>query len=236
MAQPLPIPDCATCISRVGSVFSNLAESELPVLNQNKVCRRYKRGEFLYLEGEPAAGLYCVHSGKIKVFKTGQDGREQILRLAKPGDALGYRSLLDGGKHSSSSQALEETHVCFISKQMFYSLVASGPNFTLRLFEILSDELDNTEQRVVEMAQKSVLERVAETILLLQNTYGLKEDNRTLNVRITREDIANIVGSATESVIRNLTHLKDQGMIEIRGRDIQVLDSSALVRTANLSD
>ena len=236
MALPLSIPDCTTCNSRVDSVFSNLAESELPVLNQNKVCRQYKRGDFLYLEGEVAAGLYCIHTGKVKVFKTGQDGREQILRLAKAGDALGYRSLLDGGRHSSSTQALEGTHVCFIPREMFFSLVSSRPGFTLRLFEFLSTELEEAEQRVVEMAQKPVRERVAETILLLKNTYGLKEDNRTLDIRITREDIAGIVGSATESVIRNLTHLREEGVIGMRGREIQVLDPSALVRAANLSE
>ena len=213
-----------------------MAESELPVINQNKVCRKYKRGEFLYLEGEQAAGLYCIHVGKIKVFKTGADGREQILRLAKGGDALGYRGLLDEGSHSSSGQALEESHVCFIPKQMFFSLVSSKPNFTFRLFELLSNELEDTEQRIVEMAQKPVRERVAETILLLKSTYGLKEDDRTLNVRITREDIAGIVGSATESVIRNLTQLKDEGIIGLAGRDILVLNSPELVRAANLSD
>ena len=236
MPQRVPIPDCSACASRVDSVFNRLSESELPVLNNNKVCRQYSKGEFLFLEGEAAAGLYCIHKGKAKVFRTGPDGREQILRLAKPGDALGYRGLLDDGPHSSSARALEDLHVCFFPREMFFSLVSSRPAFTLRLFEVLSNELDEAEQRVVEMAQKPVRERVAETILLLKNTYGLKEDNQTLNVRITREDIANIVGSATESVIRNLSHLKDEGMIGFRGRDIQVLDGQALLRAANLYD
>ena len=236
MAQSVHIPDCTQCTSRVGSVFSGLAESELPILNNNKVCRKYNKGELIFLEGESAAGLYCIHYGKAKVFKTGADGREQILRLAKPGDALGYRGLLDGGKHSSSATALEETHICFIAKEVFFSLVSSRPNFTLRLFELLSDELDETEQRVVEMAQKPVRERVAEALLLLQRTYGLKSDNRTLDIRITREDLAGIVGAATESVIRNLAELKDEGVIALKGRDIQVLNLKALATTANLLD
>lgn len=236
MAQSISNPGCASCATRVTSVFSSLPESELPVLTNQKVCRRYVKGESLYFAGDNAAGLYCIHHGKVKVVRTGSDGREQILRLTKPGDALGYRSLLGDGTHSVSAIALEETHVCFIPREVFFSLLSSRPAFSLRLFELLSSELEETERKVIEMAQKPVRERLAEALLLLRHTYGLKADSRTLDVKITREDLAGIVGAATESVIRNLTELKEEGVVGLEGRAILLLDTSALVQIANMDE
>ena len=236
MAQTISNPNCADCASHVTSVFGSLPESELPILSAHKVCRRYRKGASLYFAEDTAAGLYCVHQGKVKVVRMGSDGREQILRLAKPGDALGYRALLGDGVHSTTAVALEEAHVCFIPREMFFSLISSRPVFSLRLFELLSNELEETERKVMEMAQKPVRERLAEALLLLKSTYGLKEDNRTLNVKITREDLASIVGSATESVIRNLTELKTEGVVGLQGRAILVLDSPALMKVANMEE
>ncbi len=236
MAQNISNPNCADCASRVSSAFASLPESELPILSTQKICRWYRKGTSLYYANDRAAGLYCVHDGKVKVVRISSDGREQILRLAKPGDALGYRALLGDGMHSTSAVALEDAHVCFIPREMFFSLISSRPVFSLRLFELLSTELEETERKVVEMAQKPVRERLAEALLLLKSTYGLKEDNRTLNVKITREDLASIVGSATESVIRNLTELKAEGVVGLEGRSILVLDSPALMKVANVEE
>lgn len=236
MVQNISNPNCADCASRVSSAFASLPESELPILSTQKICRSYRKGTSLYYANDRAAGLYCVHDGKVKVVRISSDGREQILRLAKPGDALGYRALLGDGQHSTSAVALEDAHVCFVPREMFFSLLSSRPVFSLRLFELLSTELEETERKVVEMAQKPVRERLAEALLLLKSTYGLKEDNRTLNVKITREDLASIVGAATESVIRNLTELKTEGVVGLEGRSILLLDSSALMNVANVEE
>lgn len=236
MAQTFPNPHCTQCAGRISSVFGSLPESDLPVLTQQKVCRHYNKGESIFFTGDQAAGLYCVHSGKIKVFKSGSDGREQIVRLVKPGDALGYRALISGGEHSVSAVAFEHSHVCFVPRAVFFSLLSSRPMFSLRLFEVLAEELESAERMVVEMAQKPIRERLAEALLLLRSTYGIKDDAQTLDVRITREDLAGIVGAATESVIRNLAELKDEGIIGLDGRTIQVLDLSALVNAANVKE
>ena len=128
MAQTISNPRCEDCASRVTSAFGSLPESELPIISEQKVCRRYSRGENLYIAGDTAAGLYCVHHGKVKVVRTGSDGREQILRLAKQGDALGYRALLGDAVHSTSAFALEDAHVCFIpaGNVFFPSLLTTG--------------------------------------------------------------------------------------------------------------
>lgn len=236
MPQSIPNPNCAECAHRVSSAFGSLPDGDLPVLSSQKVCRHYRRGESLFFAGDGAAGIYCVHRGKIKLVRSGSEGKEQIVRLVKGGDILGYRALIGDEGHSMNAVALEESHVCFVPKGMFFSLLSSRPAFSLRLVEILSDELEATERRVVEMAQKSIRERLAEALLLLKGTYGLKSDERTLDVKITREDLAGIVGAATESVIRNLTEMKDEGIIGLEGRNIQVLDSSALLRAANLDE
>lgn len=236
MAQSIPNPQCSQCAGRVSSVFGSLPESDLPIVTLQKVCRHYGKGESLFFTGDQAAGLYCVHNGKIKIFKSGSDGREQIVRLVKAGDILGYRALISGGEHSVSAMALENSHVCFVPREMFFSLLGSRPAFSLRLFELLTNELESAERKVVEMAQKPIRERLAEALLLLRSTYGMKEDDRTLDVRITREDIAGLVGAATESVIRNLAELKDEGIISLEGRKILVLDVPALLRAANITE
>ena len=236
MAQTVPNPNCAQCEHRVDSAFGSLSEGDLPILTEQKICRRYRKGETLFFAGDDPGGLYCIHHGKIKMYRTGNDGKEQIIRLGKAGDILGYRALIGGEPHTITATTLEEAHVCFIPKGMFFSLLSSRPAFSLRLFEILSDDVEVVERKVVEMAQKSIRERLAEALLLLKSTYGMKPNTHTLNVKITREDIAGIVGAATESVIRNLTELKDEGIIGLEGRAIQVLDSEALVKAANLDD
>lgn len=234
MSRNVPNPDCLQCATRLNSAFETLPESDLPILTNSKVCRLFKKGEHIYLAGDKAAGLYCLHSGKVKVYRAGSDGREQIVRLAKPGDPLGYRALLGNGLHSTNATALEDTHACFIARETFFSILSARPAFSMKLFDILSYDLEQVERKVVEMAQKPIKERLAEALLLLQHTYGFKEDQRTLDVKITRDDIAGIVGAATESVIRNLTELKEEGIVGLEGRSIQVLDSEALLHTANL--
>jgi len=229
-------PNCSHCESRGKSVFCDLHGTELEQLNNEKGCTYYKKGQIIFNIGAYPHGLYCVKEGKIKVFQIGDEGKEQIVRLVKEGDIMGYRSLLGGDKYSASAEVIEDARVCHIPKQTFFSLLKNNGNLSMEIMKLLSSDLGNAEHRMTKLAQKPVRERVAEALLYLKETYGYENDGTTIGVVLSREDIANIVGTATETVIRLLSEFKAEGMIGLNGKKIAILDQRQLVRMANVLD
>ena len=231
-----PTPKCDNCPTRSRSVFCELDDRGLDALSSSKSGQRFRKGETLYIEGDTPAGLYCVSSGNIKVFKSGRDGKELIIRFARPGDIVGYRALLSGESHANSAAAIGDAHVCFVPRAAFFSVATDSTSLTARLFSLLSQELRAAQDRILGMAQRPLHERVAETLLFLHESFGLELDGRTLNVRLTRREISDVVGSATESVIRTLSDFKRDGVINIKGKAIEILDHVQLVRAASIED
>jgi CRP-like cAMP-binding protein len=228
--------DCHHCESRFKSVFCDLHEGELEALNDHKSCASYKKGQVIFMEGHPPHGLYCVNRGKIKVHQRGDIGKEHIVRLVGDGDIMGYRALLSGGYYSCSATALEDADICFVPRDIFFSMVSKDVSLSMAVMKLLSDDLKEAEHRLTNLAQKPVRERMAETLLFIKETYGFEPDGKILNVSLTREDIAGMVGTATETAIRLLSEFKSDGMIDLQGKRIALLDHKALVRTANLRD
>jgi CRP/FNR family transcriptional regulator len=156
--------------------------------------------------------------------------------LLKSGDVLGYRALLSGDKYSGSAIALEDTQVCFIPKDVFVNVLKDDAGMAFEMMKVLSDELHRSEIKLTHLAQKPIRERLAETLLFIKETYGFEADGITLAVKLSREEIANLVGTATESTIRLLSEFKKDGMIELDGKKIQILKPKQLLATANLQD
>jgi len=227
---------CDTCTTRLTSVLGKAKKEHLDEINIQKVCNVYKRGQIIFHEGSHPFGVYCVNSGKIKLSHLGDDGKEQIIRLLKTGDITGYRALLSGDRYAASAIALEDTHVCFIPKELFMNVLKNDAALAFEMMKLLSDELHRAELQLTHLAQKPVRERLAETLLFIKETYGYEEDGTTLNVRFSREEIANLVGTATESTIRLLSEFKRDGMVDLDGKKIKILKLNELVRTANLQD
>lgn len=200
-----------------------------------KVCSTFKKGETIFREGAYASGVYCINAGKVKLAMTGDEGKEQIVRMAKPGDIIGYKALLSGDRYSSTATALEDCNVCFIPREIFLVILQKDASLSFEMMKVLSDELKRAEEKITHLAQKPVRERVAETILFLKETYGLDAENH-VNVSLTREEIANLVGTATETAIRLLSEFNKDHIIELSGKKIKILDQSKLVKTANLYD
>lgn len=201
-----------------------------------KVCSIYKKGDVVFQEGTYPFGIYCVNTGKIKLSHSGDDGREQIVRLAKPGDIIGYKALLSAEKYTASAIALDDSSVCFIPKDLFISILQKDANLSFEMMRIIASELRKAETKITHLAQKPVRERLAETLLFIKETYGVEQDGTTLNVRLSREEIANLVGTATESAIRLLSEFKKDGLIELQGKKIRLLNPEEITRTANLQD
>ena len=226
--------NCALCSGRHQSLFSDLSNEELESLSLHKSCILYKKGQTLYYEGTRPMGLFCINSGKVKVFKITSDGKEQILYLAKPGDFLGYKALISEEFYTASATVIEEGAICYIPKADFLNILNSNPAFFKKMMSKLCEDLGIMEQKLVTIAQKSVRERLAATLLMLKESYGMEGEESTLiDIALSREDLANIIGTATETVIRLLSEFKTQELISLQGKKIKVLDPQGLVKEAD---
>jgi len=227
---------CLQCNSRLRSIFNEVGSLDTEIMDSSKTCQSFKKGQTIFEEGAYPHGLYCINSGKIKVTQTGADGREHIVHLCKDGDVMGYRAVLSGDKYSCSAVALENSSVCFIPTKVFIAMVEKDPKLAFKIIHLFSNELKIAERNITDIAQKSVKERLAQGLLLLKESYGFENDNATINVAMTREDIANIVGTARETVIRLLFELERGGILGLDGKKIKILDQPKLLRLANIID
>lgn len=215
-------------------LFKKLTEQEFAQLNYDRTCSAYKKGTIVYREGSRLTGFYCVTKGILKQFKTGVDGKEQILRFVKKGDIIAYRSLLSQEQACTSAKVIEDAVLCHIPYQTLQYLIQNNWQFSHHMLQIVCRELREANDYITDIAQKTVRERLAEILLLLKNDFDLDNAN-TLQISLTREELANMVGTATESVIRLLSEFKQDKLIDLQGRRIKLLDVPKLVRVANLS-
>lgn len=231
--QEINVPLCERCSLESASLFKHLSPEEVQTLNYEKDFRQYKRGDILYQEGNRISGFYCVNSGIIKVFKTGFDGKEQIIRFAKKGDIIAYRSVLSNELACTSAKVIEDCQVCFIPSEILIQFIKTNSAYSLELLKLACHELGEANSFITDIAQKTVRERLAEILLLLVNDFGL-DDEQFLKVSLTREELANIVGTATESVIRLLSEFKTDKLVELNGRKIKILNRRGLEKISNV--
>jgi len=218
---------------RTDSVFKYLEPDESDRLNLDKSTEEHKRGSIIYSEGNRINGCYCINSGILKIYKTGIDGKEQIIRFAKPGDLIGFRSVLSKELACTTAEVIEDASICYIPAETLINLIRSNGNFSLELMQVTCRELGEANSYITDIAQKTVKERLAEILLHLKDEFGLT-GNGVLSVTLTREELANIVGTATESVIRLLSEFKHDRLIELSGRKIKILDEQGLRRVGNI--
>ena len=221
------IPFCDKCALETNSIFKHLTRDEAEKLTYEKDFRHYKRGDILYHEGNRISGFYCVNSGIIKVFKTGLDGKEQIIRFAKPGDIIAYRSVLSNEPACTTAKVIEDCQVCFIPTEILISFVKSNPSFALELVKLTCHELGEANSYITDIAQKTVRERLAEVLIQLVTEFGLDEQ-KYLKISLTREELAGLVGTATETAIRLLNSLREEGLLATEGKKVRLLDRTAL--------
>ena len=233
MRSSISRPSEVECELSGFQLFKKLTEQEFTQLNYDKTCSLYKKGSIIYREGSRLTGFYCVTKGIVKIFKTGIDGKEQIIRFAKKGEIIAYRSLLSEELACTTAKVIEEAVLCHIPYQTLQFLIQSNWQFSHHMLQIVCKELREANDYITDIAQKTVRERLAEVLLLLKDSFELDNSN-TLQISLTREELANIVGTATESVIRLLSEFKQDKMIELQGRKIKLLDIKALTRVANL--
>lgn len=216
-------------------MFGSLCTHSLSKLSENKSDTVYKKGQMLFHEGTRPLGVYCVNSGKIKIYKLGIDGKEQIVKICTAGDLLGYRALLSEEVYPVSAEALEEAVVCFIPKQTFLGTLNEDNVFHQELLKAACKELGMMTENLTNLAQRSVRERFAIALLMLRDTYGVDSvSNGEVEINLTRDDLANIVGTATETLIRLLHDFKDEKLVESKGRKIKIIDPEGLAKVTSI--
>jgi len=225
--------NCQECSIHDRSYFKGLDNCDLSEFNSKKSCYFYKKGQVIFYEGKQPLGIYCVHSGKIKISKYGIEGKEQILRMATAGELLGMRSLISGSNYSASASTIDDSVVCFIAKRKFFQLTIRYPAISTRIMITLSSLLEEAENRITSLAQKPVRERLAETLLTLDNVFRSDGCPNTI-INLSREDLANIVGTANETVIRLLSEFKEDKMVGVKGRKIWLLNKEELKKVARI--
>ncbi len=217
------------------SIFRHLTPDELAQIPIDQEPEFYKRGTIIYSEGSRINGFYCVQKGIIKIYKTGFDGKEQIIRFAKRGDIMGFRSTVLKERACTTAQVLEDAYISFVHGDLVLNFIKQNGNFALELLQIACKELGEANDYITDIAQKTVRERLAEVIIHLKKEFSLDKDDY-LQISLTREELANMVGTATESVIRLLSEFKQDGYIEIRGRRIKIINEKALIKVANINE
>ena len=218
---------CEQCIVRQFSSLKALNKEELVKLASCKSSYTIKKGEPVFTEGENVNGIFCIKDGICKMTKLSPNGNEQIVKLIAKGELLGQRSMISDEPVNLSAVALDDMEVCFIPKAEVLGFFNQNNNFSMNVMRSICGDLKDADDHLVNMAQKSVKQRLAETLLYLNESFGTEPDG-SLTIKLSREEIAGIIGTATESCIRLLSDFKKQGLIELNGKKIILKDSNAL--------
>lgn len=196
----------------------------------------YQTRQILFREGYTPWGLFYIHTGKVKLYKYGSDGKEQIIRIVGRGEFIGYMALLNNTKYHTSAAIIEEATLAFIPRQYFLDTFGSDSRVAQRFTHLLCRDLAATEQRLVAQSYRPVRGRLAEALLSLDRLYERPGSDEESLIKLSRQDLASLLGTAKETVIRLLSEFKAEQLIATRGQVIAVLNPQELRRISRLYD
>lgn len=205
---------------------------DLVKTSRERLPRKYNKRDWIYREGYYPSEIYFVISGKVKTYRSNEDAKELVTGLYKDGDFFGYNALLEGGIYADSAMALDDVEVLAIPKDDFFSLLFSNRDVASRFIKMLSDSVSEKEERLIRLAYNSVRKRLADALLLCRERYK-KSDAEPFSMAIPREELASMVGTATETVIRALSDFKDEKLVDVKNSVITIVDPERLARVRN---
>ena len=216
------------------SILTELPSDDFELLTANKTEQFYKKGETIFREGGYPSGIFYIIDGKVKKYKLDKDGREQIIYVANTGELLGYHAILSEDRYPDSAAALEESKIAFIPKEDFLETLHQSEVLSRRLLKTLSHEFAVLANSLTMFAQKSVRERLALQLIVIREKYKVNfQPGMPVEINMSRDDLASLVGTARENVVRVLSEFKENGVLETKGRKIIVLDINKLIEIAN---
>lgn len=220
---------CESCIIKQFNSLKSLSKEELMRISACKTSKIIKKGDVIFEEGEALNGVYCVRDGICKLSKLSANGKDQIIKLVVKGELLGQRSVVSNERTNLRATALNDMELCFIPKYEILKNLGKNSEFALDVLKAMSHDLREADDIIVNMAQKSVRQRLAEALVSINTSFGTNPDG-TLSVLLSREDYASIVGTATESAIRVLSQFKKEGLISTIGKQIKIENLEGLKR------
>jgi CRP/FNR family transcriptional regulator len=227
-------PKCAVCGQRAGSVFCELAGAHLDWLDREKNVYEYKAGQTVFYEGHRATAVYCISSGRVRLFKVGRKDEEMTIRLLGPSDIIGYRALLANEPYAATAEAIEPSTICVISKETIQALLKQSPELAMQMMASLSRELRVSEDQMISLLQENVRQRTARLLLLLFDpAVGSPNAASPSTLPLRRKDLAQMIGTTPESLSRTLRNFSDRGIIEQTKNTIRILKPQPLKRLAD---
>lgn len=223
---------CEQCIIRKFSSLRALTKEELIKISACKTSKVIKKGEVLFEEGDHLKGVFCIKDGACKLTKLSANGKSHIVKFITKGDLLGQRSVISDESVNLSAIAVNDMEVCFIPREEIMGSFRENPDFSVEVVRDICYDLKNSDDITVNMAQKNVKQRLADALLYLHDTFG-EDGDGFIKVQLSREEIAGMVGTATESLIRMLSEFSKKGLIEIKGKNIKI---SSILKIQNVSD
>ena len=204
----------------------------LKELSEGRNINHYRKKQLIYSEGNHPVRLYFVQKGKVKTFKSNDDGKELTVGLFKEGDFFGYISLLENSVYKETAEAMEDSEVAVIPREDFESLINDNPDVAKRFIRMLASNVSEKEEQLLGLAYNSLRKRVADALLTLQRKYQASSAE-PFSMHISREDLANIAGTATESLIRTLSDFRSEKLIEIKDGRIYIVNEKKLSAMLN---
>lgn len=223
---------CEQCIVREFSSLKALTKDELLKLSDCKTSYTLKKGAVIFEEGENVNGIYCIKDGVCKLTKLSANGKDHIVKLVTKGELLGQRSMISDEPVNLSAVALNDMQVCFIPKSEIMGYFDNNNNFSMNVMKTMCGDLKEADVQTVNLAQKTVKERLAATLLYLYQSFG-ENDDKSLKIQLSREELASMIGTATESCIRLLSDFNKQELIALDGKKIILKDIASLKKIAN---
>ena len=220
---------CEHCIARQLSSMNSMTKEELKRVSDCKTTKFYKKGDIIFDEGESLNGVYCVRDGVAKLTKLSANGKDQTVKLLGKGELLGQRSVISDERTNLCAVALNDIELCYVPKDQIVTSLHENSEFSFDVLQHLAKDLKASEDDLINMAQKSVKQRLAEALLHVQNSFGV-DSNGYLDIVLSREDYASIVGTATESAIRILSQFKKEDLISTKGKQIKIENIEGLKR------
>lgn len=218
------------------SLFQGLPEADLDELEQNMVLQKYRKGQVIFVESSFPAGIFYLRKGRIKKFKTDREGREHILYICNEDELLGYSAILCDEAYPDSACALESSILGFIPKDIFLKVISQSSILSNRLLKNLSHEFGVLVNSNAFFVQKTVKERLALTLLILKEKFrekGNTDERLPVEISLSRKDLSGMTGAAVETLVRLLRQFKAEGLIEVQGRKIFILDAKKLEKIAD---
>lgn len=218
----------------LSEVWRVLNDKEREILRSHSKVLHFKRNELIYCEGDEPKDMMCLLKGKVKIYKAGVGGRSQIIRMIKPVQYFGYRAYFAQEDYLTNASAFEASCVCMIPMEIVTELLKGNSNLAMFFIKQLSIDLGIADERTVNLTQKHIRGRLAESLLFLKDSYGLEEDGATLSIYLAREDLANLSNMTTSNAIRTLSNFVTERIIALDGRKIKLIDEDKLRKISKM--